>query len=236
MPDVLDRIVDGLNRATTRDDLSAQIVALRDHFDVGHLVYHALNGNGGQYAVLTYDDAWAARYVERDYARVDPVVHGCLRQFEPVHWSDLDWTGKAVRDFSGEAAEAGVGARGLSVPIRGPGGQFAMFTVNDGQSERSWERFTREHLNDLLLVAHFTNQKALELEGAGPAPPPPLSPRETDALTLLALGRSRAQAADDLRISEHTLRVYIESARHKLGASNTTQAVARALVAGAIVI
>ena len=38
-----------------------------------------------------------------------------------------------------------------------------------------------------------------------------------------------------MSISEHTLRVYIESARHKLGALNTTHAVARALSTGLIV-
>ncbi len=39
-----------------------------------------------------------------------------------------------------------------------------------------------------------------------------------------------------LSISEHTLRAYIESARFKLGALNTTHAVARALSEGLIVI
>jgi len=47
---------------------------------------------------------------------------------------------------------------------------------------------------------------------------------------------NRAQAALVLRISEHTLRVYIESARNKLGALNTTHAVARALSYGLIVV
>jgi len=64
----------------------------------------------------------------------------------------------------------------------------------------------------------------------------PLSPREADALTFLALGYSRAQIAETLEISEHTLRVYVESARFKLGAMNTTQAVARALSLGLIVV
>jgi DNA-binding CsgD family transcriptional regulator len=53
---------------------------------------------------------------------------------------------------------------------------------------------------------------------------------------MLALGLSRAQAADSLSISEHTLRVYIESARYKLGAANTTHAVAKALLGGHIVV
>jgi hypothetical protein len=39
-----------------------------------------------------------------------------------------------------------------------------------------------------------------------------------------------------LSISEHTLRAYIESARFKLGALNTTHAVAKALSEGFIVV
>ncbi|KEJ89760.1 hypothetical protein DSW25_05935 [Sulfitobacter donghicola DSW-25 = KCTC 12864 = JCM 14565] len=50
------------------------------------------------------------------------------------------------------------------------------------------------------------------------------------------MGYSRAQVANSLAISEHTLRVYIESARFKLGALNTTHAVARALSRGLIVV
>ena len=55
-------------------------------------------------------------------------------------------------------------------------------------------------------------------------------------MTLLAIGYSRAQAADTLSISEHTLRVYVESARFKLGALNTTHAVARAISRGLVVV
>ena len=65
---------------------------------------------------------------------------------------------------------------------------------------------------------------------------PNLSPREVEAIQLLARGHSRAQAAAELGISEHTLRVYIESARFKLGALNTTHAVVRALTRGMIVV
>jgi len=54
-------------------------------------------------------------------------------------------------------------------------------------------------------------------------------------MTFLAQGLSRAQVAEKLTISEHTVRVYIESARFILGALNTTHAVARVLIRGLIV-
>lgn len=60
--------------------------------------------------------------------------------------------------------------------------------------------------------------------------------RKLSTMKLLARGYSRSQAAHDEQISEHTLRVYFEGARHKLAALNTTHAVARALTRGLIVV
>ncbi|MEM1302496.1 MAG: LuxR C-terminal-related transcriptional regulator, partial [Pseudomonadota bacterium] len=127
--------------------------------------------------------------------------------------------------------------QGYSIPIRGPNGQFALFSVNDSCDDEVWERFTTDSHRDLILYAHVFNQKALEFEGlAEKGPTKGLSPREIDAMSLLAVGYSRAQVAENLSISEHTLRVYIESARFKLGALNTTHAVARAMQQGYIVV
>jgi DNA-binding CsgD family transcriptional regulator len=169
--------------------------------------------------------------------RTDPVVSGCYQRFHPVDWKRLDWTSKAARALLLEAIEYGVGNQGFSVPIRGPNGQFALFTVNNSCSDPEWEAFAEANRRDLILIAHYFNEKALELEpGRTPGIAQALSPREIDAMTLIAIGYNRAQVADTLSISEHTLRVYIESARFKLGALNTTHAVARALSRGLIVV
>ncbi|RMD88860.1 MAG: LuxR family transcriptional regulator [Alphaproteobacteria bacterium] len=233
----LEAFIERLSAAATLDDLTDEIRALRDLFEVEHVVYHSVNSTGQQYGILTYSDAWVERYLEQDYARIDPVVQGCFRRFHPVDWKNLDWSGKAQREFLGEAIAAAVGRQGFSVPIRGPNGQFALFTVSDSRTDRDWELYTETHVRDLILVAHYVNQKALEIErGTDHVPVKSLSPREVDALTLLAMGYSRAQAAESLAISEHTLRVYIESARFKLGAANTTHAVARALTQGLLVV
>ena len=233
----LESALDGLRVADSLDALTEQIRTLRDIFEIEHLIYHSVNASGGQYAALTYSDAWVERYLSQEYERIDPVVQGGFRRFTPVDWKALDWSGKAQRAFLAEAIDAGVGNQGFTVPIRGPLGQFALFTVNDRASDDAWARFTQTFLNDLILVAHYTNERALDIEGrASSDAARPLSPRERDALTLLALGQSRVQAAEALSISEHTLRAYVESARLKLGAANTTHAVARALTQGQVVL
>lgn len=237
MKDKLESLITGLEAANSHTDLQDVIVSLRDLYDVDHVVYHAVNRSGEQYAALTYDPEWVHRYIEKEYARIDPVVQGCYQRFHPVDWKMLDWSSPRARNFMGEAADAGVGNQGLSVPIRGPNGQFALFTASSRSSDQTWERYARENVGELILVAHFINQKALELDnGTDIQKTASLSPREIDTLSLLAMGYSRAQAADSLSISEHTLRVYIESARFKLGAQNTTHAVAKAIAHGLIAV
>lgn len=233
----LEPFIETVQRATSLEDLNDEITDLRNVFGVEHVVYHSINSTGQQYAALTYSDAWVEQYLAEDYSRIDPVVVGCYRRFNPVDWKRLDWSSKAARNFMGEASAAGVGHQGFSVPIRGPNGQFALFTVSDSRSDEHWSEFTESRMRELLLVSHFLNQKALEIErGTDITEAQTLSPREIDALTMIAMGYSRAQAAESLTISEHTLRVYIESARFKLGAANTTHAVARALTLGLLVI
>jgi LuxR family transcriptional regulator, quorum-sensing system regulator RaiR len=233
----LDRILEALDATSALDGLQDIIVSLRDAFDVDHMVYHWVDSAGDQYGCGTYSDAWVERYLEQNYLRVDPVIQGCYQRFHAVDWKRLDWSGKAARKFQSEAIAHGVGNQGYSIPIRGPNGQFALYTVSHHCDDESWGTFTEAHGHDLILIAHFFNRKALEFEPArSPESARSLSPREVDAMTLLAMGYSRGQVADTLSISEHTLRVYIESARFKLGALNTTHAVARAMSRGLIVV
>lgn len=233
----LEPLIDRLWRAQSRDDLQTLSVELRDLYGIAHIVYHWVNSDGEQYGVGTYPMEWVQHYLEHDYLRVDPVIQGCYQRFHPVDWKRLDWSSKAARGFLKEAVAFGLGNQGFSIPIRGPQGQFALFTLNDTAGDPEWAAFTENNLRDLILIAHFFNQKALEFEPNNTADAArALSPREVDAMTYLALGYSRAQVANTLDISEHTLRAYIESARFKLGAMNTTHAVARATSLGLIVV
>jgi DNA-binding CsgD family transcriptional regulator len=233
----LETTLDRLQRATSLAELQAETSTLRDSLGIAHVVYHWTNQKGEQFGAGTYSPEWVVHYVQENYIRVDPVVSGCFRRFHPVEWKQLDWTGKAQRKFLDEAIDGGVGTQGVSVPIRGPNGQFALFTATSEDTDGAWSTFNRERMRDLILVAHFFNQKALEIrQGSDRASLMRLSPREIDSLTMLAIGYSRAQAAEKLSISEHTLRVYIESARSKLGAANTTHAVAKALTLGLILL
>lgn len=233
----IERVLQEVDASTGLSGLQDATVALRDALGIRHVMYHWVDSAGDQLGCGTYSDDWRERYTSQNYVRIDPVIQGCFQNFHPVDWKRLDWSSKAARAFFDEAITYGVGNQGYSVPIRGPNGQFALFTCNDSCSDDDWAAFIQKNGRDLLLIGHYLNRKALDLEpGRQSEPAQNLSPREVDALTMIALGYNRAQVAKALSISEHTLRVYIESARFKLGALNTTHAVARALSLGLIVV
>ena len=59
-----------------------------------------------------------------------------------------------------------------------------------------------------------------------------LTPRESDVLQLLARGRSNKQIAATLGVSERTVKFHVSALFTKLGATNRTEAVTRAIQAG----
>ncbi|WP_299968324.1 LuxR family transcriptional regulator [uncultured Roseobacter sp.] len=231
-----EQILEGLEQADTLEKLYQVTYSMRDGYDVKHVVYYWVNSVGENYGAGTYSPEWTERYVEKGYNKIDPVVMGCFQRFDPVNWKDLDWSSKPVKEFLKDALDHGVGAQGIAIPLRGPSGQYAVLSINDNRADDEWDAFVREHKRDFMIIAYEFNKKGLEFEEQGHDKMlGKLSPRELSALTYLARGLSRTQAAHQMKISEHTLRVYIESARHKLGALNTTHAVARAIHSGLIV-
>ena len=243
-------LFESLSDPVSIENLGLLIDRIRDVFDVAHVAYHAftlgqtytahssagglLNADAGVWrregssvAAFSYGTQWGQRYEEQEYWRIDPVVDSALKSFVPIDWKKADWSSKRRRQFLKEAVDVGVGTQGYTIPIRGPDGQFAIFTINKNCPDEEWQRYVDEHKSDFLVVAHFFHQKVLEVERIfGPPPTVQLSGREKEALTHLSTGKSRAQAAHHMKISENTIRIYLDSARHKLGALNTVHAVA----------
>ena len=253
------RLLESLPAIDRIEDLGVIINCIRDTFEVTHVTYLALS-LGGRYQIAsstdsgqlngadgawwrhasmlgagTYAAEWGVRYAEAGYSRIDPVVEGAMNSFLPVNWKDLNWDSRIRRQFLREAIECGIGNQGYTVPLRGPNGQFAIFVLNDTTSDEKWLRYIENTRTDILVVAHFFHQRVLEIERVvGEPPRAALSTRELDVLRYLAAGKNRSQVAHQLQISENTLRVYVDSARHKLGALNVTHAIALGLSKGII--
>lgn len=223
-----------LEGAQDQHQLACAVYALRDMLGVEHACYHWVNAPGGQIALGTYPPRWVERYIEAGYVRLDPVVLGCAQSFSGIDWKDLEWSARELRAFLAESARYGLGHQGYSVPVHGPRGEFAILSVNHSCPDDKWAGMIAACRADLAQIGRALHERMRRILPASRGYRA-LSPREADVICLLAQGQSRAQAARDLEISEHTLRDYIESARVKLEATNTTHAVARALSRGLVV-
>lgn len=233
----MEMIIETLDQAVSYEDLEKSVLQVRDAFDVDHSVYHSVNHVGDPYALFTYEADWANHYESEGLVKIDPVVKMAFQRFHPYSWKSLDWTSKPTRRLFHEALDGGVGNQGLSLPVRGPSGEFALLSLSHHTSDEKWKMFSKQNMSNLLLLGHYIHEAARRIEfGNTQRTYTNLSPREADALSYLAAGVNRARIAEALGISEHTLRVYIESARFKLGAANTTHAVAKALSQGLIAI
>jgi len=67
-------------------------------------------------------------------------------------------------------------------------------------------------------------------------PTEPLTSRESEVLALLSQGAANREIAQSLGISEHTVKFHVSSVLAKLGAATRTEAVARGMREGLIVI
>ena len=105
------------------------------------------------------------RYLEAQFEEVDPVLRGASASFEPVDWAELDWRGQERQGFREESRAFGIGEQGYTVPVRGPSGQYAIFTINKSCGRDSWQKLLKEHRTDFMLLAHFTHQRVLKLAG-----------------------------------------------------------------------
>lgn len=227
--------LEALERTNSLEDVQTLIDGLRGTLAVEHAIYHIVGDTGDEYGAFTYDMDWVQHYTCNKYFLVDPVVQAAFQRSGPIDWRTLNWSRAEARELMGQAVQEGVGKQGMTVPVRGPHGQLAMFSVTSYDRDERWDKFYAEHCHHLVLAAQFIHQRAGEIMGIeGARAEVELSPRERDVLTQLCVGRTRAEGAQRLKISEHTFRTYVDSARQKLDATNATHAVSRALLHGLI--
>lgn len=214
---------------------------IRDRLGLKHVVYHSPTLRGcsheAPFLALTYPEDWQKHYRHQHYVEVDPVVQSAVRSVLPIDWSRVGRSGKRVEKMFKESVEAGVGTQGLTIPIRGPvNGVWGLFTVTTDDSQREWAARRDQLLRDVVLLGHMVHQRSYDLTGKleEPLGLRSISPRECEALSWTAEGKTVNDIAVIMKLSPETVRGYLDSARNKLGALNRTHAVVRAIRVGIV--
>lgn len=238
-----DNVFDLIERFSAAKHLNQGHAALHSalqSFGLEHLAYAAFNlpdARRGPLIAVTYSPDWQKHYLQQDYVNVDPIVQTGMGGILPIDWDSIDRSTPLIKRFFGEAEGFKVGPKGLSIPIRGRHGEFALFNVTSALPDRDWKAVKRNHIRDFMVMAYYFHSWALHAEGQEQkAIEAKLSVREKDCLRWRATGKSDWEISQILSISERTVKFHLESARAKLGATNTLHAVAKAMSRGLIMI
>lgn len=207
---------------------------LAEKFGYSHVTYFGVfsDGSGGstRQLITTYPKDWEQHYFQNRYDDLDPVIQMAMNRVLPFNWEQITKEDTAVRTFFGEAAEFGICSHGISIPVRGPNGDHALFSVNSNRDAKEWLCTKVHKLSDLTYCAHLIHSAVKSsFSVVGGESQVSLSRREQDVLRWAARGKTCWETGQILGLTERTVDFYIKNACAKLGASTKTQAVSLAI-------
>ncbi len=215
--------------STTLDELKTVLARTSRDYGLTLIAYHAARRAEtnalNQILLLSSNDDLDKQYLGHDGLRAGPVFQNNGSGFLPFDWDEAALETQDARAFFCKA-----GARGMTIPIRGPGGEHARLSIASNVATDTWASRRMTYMRDFLIIAHFIHDQAVRLAGLRQQRPERLlSARERETLQLAARGLSPKQIAADLHLSPTAVRLYLQSARSKLECATLTQSVARAV-------
>lgn len=159
----------------------------------------------------TYNQAWLDHYTEKAFALRDPTIAWGFSTEGACRWSEF-----TIPDPFGLFEEANKFdlKYGLTVSC----GPISSRTI--ASFARSDREFNNSEIEQILLIIRRLHDKT--------EPPESLTKAQTEALRLIAAGDRHAAAAAKLNISESALKARLASARRRLLARTTAEALQRA--------
>ena len=159
------------------------------------------------YFKSTYPASWQETYSQQNYALRDPLVFWGISSTGTTRWSEI-----ALPDPFGVLREAAThGLRFGAVAATGRITSRTIIGIARGDRE-----FSDAEIADMEALAQGLHDVA--------EPPEQLSPPMVEALSLIGQGFQPVAAAAELGITETALQARLTSARARLGAQTTAEA------------
>lgn len=159
----------------------------------------------------TYNKAWTDKYTEEAYALRDPIIAWGFSTVGTARWSEIDIPDPF--NILGQAKEYGM-VYGLAVSC----GEMQSRTI--ASASRDDREFTDAEIQEFAQLIYQLHDIT--------EPPTSLTKAQIEALRCIAEGDRHAAAAAKLGISESALKARLNSARQRLLARTTAEAIQRA--------
>lgn len=228
------------SQATSPFELFNRLVKAASPLGFEYIAYASLEGVGRSSGretpllgvMLNFPSAWEQQYRDNEYHRIDPVFQFAHLAGTPFYWDDLPRLMVLTpeqKKMMAEAAAAGL-VHGVSVPLYGPRGGVALISFAAGKLLPS-SGTCLGVLNALAGQFHLAYMRFAPAEEVQD-PCPQITRRERECLRWIARGKSSADIAAILGISENTVNFHIKKLLAKLDVHSRTVAVLRAQTMG----
>ena len=179
-----------------------------------------------------YPRDYARQYIERNFGKIDPIIQQALKEAEAFHWKDVydKRPVNAQQEMIFAAHKQAGFVDGIAVPVFGPMGTIAIFSLT---GKNTVFDLSRAQLVALQFACLHTHNRYFEIEQInGDDPEKPLSPREMEALSLVADGLANKEIAEKLGVTENTVDTMVRRVFVKFGVNNRISAVLKGIGCG----
>lgn len=190
------------------------------------------NDIAGHGVMSTYPEEWLNHYFSHNYMAFDPVYRVGWERSGVFDWASMGKAQPLSKDearLMNEAAEAGLKS-GAAASIHLGYGNLIGF----GFASSSRHAFGRDHLSQLYAMAGQFQLVYTSLVADPERPEVKLSTRQKEVLCWTATGKTRADIAEIMGITEDTVDDHLRQIFRKLRCNDKVVAVLRAVQIGAI--
>lgn len=186
--------------------------------------------------ISSYPEKFLDHYADQNFQNHDMVGKYSNLKNTPFTWSDIyknfEVT-KVQKILFQDSSSVGLRSGG-SIPIHGPGLVKATFSVANDEKDTTFDRLFSYRRHELQIIATYAHEKIMSLGLDSPMIDNILTPKEIDILSWVAAGKSYWEIGVIHKIQEDTVKKHMQSIFHKLGVTNKSHAVSKAIIHGII--
>lgn len=226
---------------SSNDDLKEkgickELVRIREDIKARHVNVSFFDHVGSQTEAvhfLTYPISWISHYVTHFYSNIDPLFKIDFRTVSMIDWLDLYRSDEQQKLFDA-FIEHGLGCNGLTVVHHIQQDLYCVLSATFNLDENLWPSRKMELLDMLRFHGDRIGEAYTRIYLRNADLDYKLTPRESECLYWVAMGKTDDQISSLLNIGKWTVNGHLQSAKFKLGTPSRSAAVARALTAGII--
>lgn len=181
-----------------------------------------------------FPENWVSLYENKILEGVDPVLPEAVQTLTPIFWDELlkknEFT-KQQREIFDDAKVFGL-CHGLTIPVHGQLGDFAIVSVASDLGEVEFRRIASTFIHDIHIASLYYHDAIRNTltEPKFEDDNVHLAKREIECLLWTARGKTTWEVSEILNISDNTVNSYLKNAMKKLGVFSKHHAVVRAIM------